>query len=107
VSSESLRIRISEGSDHRVSSRLTLLFFRLGAREGDGVNYRMGTFDRGIAVVLVDVRLIGELGRFESDAGFFGGVPPYVVQEAGTGSYAVEQSLHSGANGEGSLVVDA
>ena len=67
----------------------------------------MSTFDRRFAVVEVDVRFIGELGQFESGAGFFGGVPSYVVQDAGTGCYAVEQFLDGGGDGEGGLVVEA
>jgi hypothetical protein len=67
----------------------------------------MGTFDRGFAVMLMDVRFIGEFGQFESGAGFFGGVPSYVVQEAGAGCYTVEQILDGGGDGEGGSVVDA
>ena len=67
----------------------------------------MGTFDRGFTVMPMDVRLISEFGEFESDAGFFGGVPSYLVQEARAGSSAVKQILHGGGNGEGSLVVYA
>ncbi len=65
----------------------------------------MGTFDRGFAVVLMDVRFIGEFCQLESGAGFFGGVPSYVVQEAGAGSYAMEQILDGGGDSEGGLVV--
>lgn len=67
----------------------------------------MGTIDRGFAVVLVEVRFIGELRQFECDAGFFGGVPSYVVQKAGAGRYTVEQILDGGGDGEGGLVIDA
>ena len=67
----------------------------------------MGTFDRGFAAVLTDVRFVGKLGQLESDAGFFGGVPSYVVQEAGAGSDAVEQILDTSGDGEGGLIVYA
>ena len=67
----------------------------------------MGTFDRGFAVMPIDVRFIGEIGQFESGAGFFRGVASYVVQDAGTGCYAVEQILDGGGDGEGGSVVYA
>ena len=67
----------------------------------------MGTFDRGFAVVLMNVRFIGKLGQLEPGAGFFGGVPSYVVQEARAGSDAVEQILDGGRDGERGLVVYA
>jgi hypothetical protein len=58
-------------------------------------------------VVLMDVCFVGEFGQLESGAGFFGGVPSYVVQEAGAGCYAVEQIRDGGGDGEGGSVVDA
>jgi len=58
-------------------------------------------------VVFADMRFIGQACLFESDAGFLGGVPSYVVHYAGTGSYAVEQILDGSGDGERGLVVQA
>jgi hypothetical protein len=74
----------------RVNYPKDLTLFGLDAGESDGAHYRLGTFDRGFAAVLMDVRFVSEFRRLESDAGFFGGVPSYVVQDAGAGCYAVE-----------------
>ena len=57
--------------------------------------------------MLVHMRFIGQTGCLESDAGFFGGVPPYVVDSAGNGPVAMKQILDSGGNSECSLVVQA
>jgi hypothetical protein len=53
----------------------------------------------------MNVRFIGEFRQLESGAGFFGGVPSNVVQDAGTGCHAMEQILDGGGDGEGGLVV--
>ncbi len=66
-----------------------------------------GIFDRCFAVVLVDMRLVGEICLLESDARFLGCVPAHVVHYARAGSGAVEQIFNGSGNSERGLVEHA
>jgi len=68
-------------------------------------NYRIGIFDRRLAVVFAHMRFVGEAGQLESDAGFFGGVPAHLIHYVGASYRTVEQILDGGGNGQRGPVV--